>query len=517
MLKLREYQRECIESIFKAYKSGNNRLICSLATAAGKTIIFANFINEVDCRTLILAHTQELLDQAKEKINMFCPDLDVGIVNSDFKQFEKQVVVCSIQAAAVPANLTQLQSQNFQVLVYDECHHAASDSARIILDSLGFGKGTNKLLVGFTATAFRQDKKGLGEIFDKVAYEKNTKELIEEGYLVKPKGFKIATDIDLSKIKTEDGDFQKTALAEIMDTPAMNETIVNAYIERAYGLKTIVFGVNIKHAENISKAFNSVGISSKLVSGDTQREDRKQILEEYQAGQIKVLCNCQVLTEGFDAPSTECIIVARPTKSKGLYQQMLGRGLRLWPNKKECIVLDFCDKNHSICNVATLLLDYDDGQARKDREKKEQFKNIPKNLNPKLKTALINYDPLGQNFYWEKDGQTYFMEGLDGVQLEVKPAGNNLYKVVYFNSFESFDETPKLSFEYAFAAAEDLAKEYKKFILKDKSAPWRDKQISEDQKKVFIKGRYKSGINELTRGQAATLIGSGILRNNKQQ
>jgi ATP-dependent helicase IRC3 len=184
----------------------------TLPTASGKTVVFASLIKETEGKSLVLAHTNELLKQAREKIQMIAQNLSVGLINADSKEFDFLVIVSSIQSARQPNNLAELQAQNFNLLVYDECHHAASETSRNVLHSLGFGSKTDRLLCGFTATAFRQDGRGLGEVFDKVSYQRTIKEMIADGYLCPPKGVRVSTDIDLSKVKMGNEDFQAESL-----------------------------------------------------------------------------------------------------------------------------------------------------------------------------------------------------------------------------------------------------------------------------------------------------------------
>lgn len=519
MLTLRPYQRECLEAIHKLHSQGKHRQLISLPTAAGKTIVFSHLIKQVGGRTLVLAHTCELLDQARDKIKMVCPGLEVGLVNSRSKCFDAPVVISSVQAASVPANLANLAAQGFDLVIADECHHFAAESPRKVLSHLGFGEGTTRLLTGFSATCFRADGdgKGLGEVFDIVAYERSIKEMIDDGYLCTPRGLKIATDIDFSKVKTADGDFQAASLAKIMDTPEMNEIVVNAYRDNAGNSSAICFGVNVEHAIRLSEQFSSAGISSKAIYGEMPRQERAAILNEYLSGSITVLCNCHMLTEGFDAPHTSCVIVAKPTRSRGLYQQMVGRGLRLWPNKRECLVLDCNDKNHSICSAALLVRDSEVSSTKKQiaEEKKEILDKLPAKLNQKLKAAIINFDPLGESFTWEHEGKTYFMRGCGKLRLEIIPQGDT-YQVTCANSAigqENRLVASGLSFEYAFAAAEDFAKANRQlFVVSDMGAPWRDLPITDRQVALIRSRGYRAGIENLNRGQASTIIASGALK-----
>jgi superfamily II DNA or RNA helicase len=516
-LRLRPYQQDCLNAIATSFHKGQNRQLISLPTGAGKTVVFANLIKERNERALILAHTSELIEQAKDKIKMICPGLDIGIVNAQNKQFEAPVVVSSIQSQSAGKlnNLERLAEQGFKLAVADECHHFAAKHTRNILKQLGFDKGTDRLLVGFTATPFRNDGRGLAEVFDTIFYQKDIKQMIEEGYLCQPNGLKITTDLDLSQIKTVDGDFQISSLSQVMDTLELNKIAVDAYLENAAGKPAICFGVNVQHAKNLAALFQSQGIISKAIYGSMPREERTNILKEYENGSLQVLCNCQILTEGFDAPQTECVIIARPTKSKGLYQQMVGRGLRLWPNKKECLILDFCDQNHSICNAFTLLQEGNQEEEKTGNNSKiSLLYSLPPKFNQKLKSAIINFDPLGESFTWHKDGSVHFMKGINKSRIEILPQPEERYQVVYINDLGSHHLIAEnLSFDYGFATAEDFAKENRHlFVLSDKEAAWRDMPITEKQQTIIRSCGYRAGIENLTRGQASILIGSGALR-----
>lgn len=515
MLNLRPYQSEALEAIHQLEAQGQRRQLISLPTASGKTVIFGHLIQHRKQKALVLAHTGELLEQARDKIQMICPGLEVGLVNGQHKEFGSPVVVASIQSAAMPHNLERLQQQDFQLIIADEAHHYAADSPRRIIEHLGFGKGTDRLLVGFTATAFRQDGRGLAEVFDTIAYERSIKQMVEDGYLCRPNGLRIATDLDLSKVRLDGEDFQATSLAAVMDTPEINHLIAEAYVQHAFGQQAIAFGVTVQHAVNLAEALKQRGISAKAIHGSMGQEERAKAIADYRSGSLKVLTNCQVLIEGFDAPETSCIIVARPTQSRGLYQQMVGRGLRLWPNKRECLILDLGDRSHSLCNTATLLMDSekeDDPEEKQKKSDKETIAKLPPNLNQKLKSAILSFDPLGESFIWERDVRSYFIKGIGMIRLEVVAISEDRHGVILFDGFTAKTIADGLTFEYAFSTAEGFAKENKSlFVVADKEAPWRNLPISEKQAAFIRKRGFKAGVDRLTRGQAAALIGSGAL------
>lgn len=517
MISLRNYQKECIAQIKSHVERGNRRLLISLPTGAGKTIIFAQLINDLRLNTLILANNTELLDQAKSKLKMIAPEIDVGLLNATSKELNSSVVVSSIQSARNPQNLEKLKHREFSLMICDEAHHCGSESFRYVINELGFGNQTKQLLCGFTATPFRTDNKNLGEIFDCIAYEKTPKELIEEGYLCQPKGVKVATNIDLSKVQNgEDGDFQVSSLSAVMDTPEINQLIADSYIKEGLGRQAICFGTTVQHAKNLTLTFESRGISSAPIFGTMPSIERETILKAYKEGSITVLCNCQILTEGFDAPETSCVIVGRPTKSKGLYQQMVGRGLRPFPNKKECLILDFSDTTHSICNTATLLDNTQACDPKRHRDeqriKRELIKKLPPKLNQKLKVALVSFDPLGESYLWKKEGGAYVLSG-GRSQLIISPECNDLYQIILNQNGSMVIIAKGLSFEYAFGAAEDYARNHRSmFVMADREAHWRNQPISEKQKACFRSYGYRSGIKELTKGQASDLLASGILK-----
>lgn len=515
-LKLRPYQEECLQSIHDHYSQGVNRQLIHLPTAAGKTVIFSHLIKQLDRKTLVLAHTCELLDQAKDKINMICPDLDVGLVNANSKEFNKPVVVSTIQSARQPENLKQLQNQGFTLCIADECHLFGATSPRMVLDTLGFGYGTSCLLVGCSATPWRNDSKGLGEVFEKIVYHKSIKDLIAIGYLCKPVGIKIKTDLDLSTVQTEDGDFVTQSLASVMNTPEMNSIVIDAFLERARDRKTVCFSVTVSHAQNLAEAFRNRGITSEAIYGDMPLNERSDILERFKNGSISVLTNCQILTTGWDCAEVDCVLIAKPTQSKGLYQQMCGRGLRLFPNKKDCLILDFGSKTHSLCGMASLIGDAEseetEQQEHADGKMSEFVKELPPAINKKLRAAIVEFDILGDTFTWIKDGHSFSLKAIGDKVLKIFPTLEGRFNVIFFNGNNPQEIAKDLSFEYAFSSAEEFAKANRSlFIVSDLDAEWRQRPISDKQKGLFRSFGYRSGIEELSRGQASIIISSGVL------
>ena len=345
--------------------------------------------------------------------------------------------------------------------------------------------------------------------------------MINDGYLCRPTGHRVVTDIDFSKIQVESGDFAQSALSRIMNTPQINELVVRSYLEKAAGRKTIAFTTSIEHSIALSQWFKRFGVFSEAIHSNLPAADREALKQRFKEGDIEVLTNPLMLTEGFDEPSISCVIVARPTKSSGLYQQMAGRGLRLFPNKQNCIVLDFSDQAHSLCNVGILLEDLDEEQEKKPKrnEKVEDLvRDLPPNINPKLKKAILELDLLGDSFTWQKDfDQNYYLKGAGDTTLKIIKSGADRYNAVLTGSKGSKMIAQGLDFEYAFAASEDFARANRSlFAVSDLDAPWRKLPISEKQKEIFRSANFKNGIDDLTRGTAAQIISSGVLRRKKR-
>jgi len=517
MITLRDYQKECIEEINKAEHLGIRRQIVVLATGSGKTIIFGSLIAERNERSLIIAHTNELLLQAQDKLKMIAPTLSTGLLCSDRKEFDSQVVISSIQSACRPKNLERLKEQNFKIVVIDESHHSAADTYKTVIKALGCSESDGPLLLGFTATAFREDGKGLAEVFDKVTFELGISDLIEKGHLVKPKGIRIFSEIDLGKLELSDGDYKKTSLIEVMDTEEMVVSVVDAYIEHAEFLPTICFGCSILHARHLQVEFKKRGVSSETISGKTPKEEREEILNRFSSGKIDVLTNCSLLCEGIDLPRTEAIIIARPTKSRGLFIQMAGRALRPFPNKTSALILDFGEIAHDLMTRSELFKDVltNSKEIDKDKELFEKvMKSYPDSLNQRIKLSAVKIELLSkkQGFAWSVDFEgRYFVKGFGSTKLRIDSLGKERYAVRFYKEEEVRKEFGyDLEFDQAFSLASDIVERNKKvFALSDLDALWRKAPASQKQKDFLMKKRLSAGIQGLTKGQAAIIIGSG--------
>lgn len=347
---LRTYQRDAIAAVIAARKRGVVRQVISLPTGAGKTVIFSSLASMARHPVLVLAHRAELLEQAKSKLE--AAGVHPVAIEQGARRAPKnaRAVVASIRSLS-PSRLARLlEDWSPRLVVYDECHHAPAEDNTRVLEGLGvFDPEWPGTLVGFTATTSRGDGIGLDRVFQEVVFKHGLPALIHEGYLSGLRGFRIATSSDLQELSQntrERGDlfdFDLGALAEAVDVSERNSLVARSIQELARDRRTIAFCVNVAHAKGLAGSLREIGIRAAAVYGSLDAEERARRLADFAAGKLQAITNVAVLTEGFDDPGVSCIAMARPTRSSGLYAQCVGRGTRLAPGKRDCLVLDFVD------------------------------------------------------------------------------------------------------------------------------------------------------------------------------
>jgi len=355
-IQLRPYQQEALDAIVENINKNILRQLVVLPTGAGKTVVFSHLPHVIKhaLPMLVLAHRGELLAQAKEKILWSNPDLDVQTEKAEQTAELCDVVVASVQTLGRSDSdrINRYPKHYFKTIIVDEAHHAAATTYRRILDYF-----TPNLLLGVTATPQRSDSVRLNDVFDEIVYYKNILDLIQEGYLCRLLGYRVKTDTDISEVETSHGDFVASQLEDTINTPYRNALVVRSYLEIAKDKKALVFAAGIQHAKDLAASFAKAGTSVRIVLGDTPDEERQSIFADFRDGKVQVVVNVGVLTEGFDEPSVEAIILARPTRSPLLYTQIVGRGTRLFENKENCIIIDIADatKGKKPLGLPTLL------------------------------------------------------------------------------------------------------------------------------------------------------------------
>ena len=346
---LRKYQEVAVDAASTALDDKGNTLVVA-PTGAGKTIMLSALIGKrfkKGEQVLVLQHRDELVSQNSTKFNRVNENITTSEVNASVKDWSADTVFAMVQTLSREKNLDNMPKVD--LIVVDEAHHTVADTyQRIINQAKKANEGVQ--IVGFTATPNRGDKAGLRGIFNNCSHQIEISTLIDEGFLVRPKTFVIDVGVqgELREVRKTIADFDMEAVEKIMNRRAVNVKVVEEWQRRCIGRKTIAFCSTIKHATDLCEEFQIAGVNAKIVTGDTHKDEREEILHELVHGDIEVVVNVAVLTEGFDAPPVSCIILTRPCSYKSTMVQMIGRGLRTidpeeYPGviKTDCTVLDF--------------------------------------------------------------------------------------------------------------------------------------------------------------------------------
>lgn len=346
-----------MKAVLREWEGGHSRTLLVLPTGTGKTIVFSKIIEELvrrGERVLVMAHRGELLEQAADKLE-HATGLGCAVEKAQESCLGSffRVTVGSVQTLMQPKRLALFSESYFDTIIVDEAHHCAADSYQRILDHFKDAK-----VLGVTATPDRADMKNLGTVFDSLAFEYTLPKAIREGYLSKIKAQTIPLQLDLRSVGVQAGDFKTSELGSALD-PYL-EQIAEEMRTYCKGRKTVVFLALVKTSQKFTDLLNERGIKAVEVNGSS--EDRKEILQDFDAGKYDVLCNSMLLTEGWDCPSVDCIVILRPTKSRSLYCQMVGRGTRLSPGKTHLLLLDFLwlINKHELCRPAHLITTSED-------------------------------------------------------------------------------------------------------------------------------------------------------------
>lgn len=335
---LRPYQQEIVE---KVLKSKYKRQLVSMPTGTGKTIVFSEIARRINGKTLILAHRDELILQACEKLKFVWQDADIGVVKSERHETDHQVTVASIQS--LHTERLKRMPDHYDLIITDEAHHATAVSYGNAYRKYRLDRKDNQnmpLHVGVTATPNRTDKRLLGDVYDDVTYERDILDFIPE-YLSDIRIIRRQSGIVLDGIATSTADLNAHTLSDVLNTPEGNALSVDFWLEVASDRqKTLAFCADIKHIQGLTDMFLSSGIVAAGVHSKMEVDERRGVLKDFSNGNLQVLVNCGILTEGYDCPSIDCILLNRPTKSELLLRQMIGRGTRIFPGKKDCLMLD---------------------------------------------------------------------------------------------------------------------------------------------------------------------------------
>jgi superfamily II DNA or RNA helicase len=539
---LRGYQQECINYVHKAWDDGVTRVPSVLATGAGKTVIFTHplfldrFLDNGQ-RVLILAHTDELCAQAVDKARRANPTRTVGIVKADLNETHAQIVVASVQTLRGAKRVAQLKRVG--VIVVDECHHAVATSYRAVLEHFGAFDGRVKV-AGFTATLSRGDRAKLSTVWEEPGngvFRRDILYMIRNGFLLDVRGERvIVPDLTMSNVKKSGGDFQDASLAEELERTFAPQIVAEKYASVARdGSGTLRAGIAfwplVETAYHGAEAFVAAGIPSAVIHGGLPKEERKLILKRFAAGDITVVHNCMVLTEGFDAPWADVVVIGRPTRNGGLYQQMVGRVLR--PDltipaeqREKALILDVtgAGANNDLRCLIDLSpehlagKDYEDGDSLLDLEEEWLLDEQSAGGSIELETEIylgpaetVSFDPLHRDRVWtQTPGGTFFTSAgtTEYVFLSETLAGEpGTYDVVWLSK-KGVEQAGALyqgiALEDAMLLAEDAALErggHGAKTLASRKKAWRREEPSDSQKLHFgyliTPGMSKGEVSEL--------------------
>ena len=554
---LRYYQSDGIQAVLRFRRKRHSGLLIVLPTGTGKTILFGGLSRAVNRRTLVMAHRNELLQQALDKIRMVWPDVSVGLVRGSINQVEAQVVAGSVATLRNPKRLKSYLSAGVpDLVIIDEAHHAVSSSYRTILTAI---RAANPYctIVGVTATPNRGDGVALKAVFDRVVYQKSLWTMVRQGFLVDLVGYRITLPIPQSRwsqLRTVGGDYVDADVDRIMNVAEVNEALVDGWLERMQGAKrgslaslnqmsTVVFCASIGHAESLEETFSRRGVPATVVHSKLKDEERARRLQAFHEGKYTVVTTVAVLTEGWDEPAIQCVMIARPTKSPALYLQMVGRGTRTFPNKLRCIVLDVTpeDVAPDVCQLGSALAGRPLPEGTSIREamfdqvvagdivRDQEGLHVDSNDDdePTAPAGIAAFDP------FDKARLTWvFVEGRDGRQMRFVRTGDTaIYWVVpRLVGYPEHDDSwivlqsradkdddwtytvegrPLLT-EYALSLVDQKARS----ALTTRNAKWRMQAASEKQVELIktrggepgpalTKGGASDWINELTKDATA--------------
>lgn len=534
---LRPYQEQALDAIQSAKDSGRLAALVVQATGTGKTILFSALVARWNVPTLILAHREELLTQARDKLRAVWPQADIGLIGAGYDERGHRITIASVASMAQPRRAAELRALRLGLVIVDEAHHTPAPSYRKVLQAAQAGEPGGPFLLGVTATPQRSDGKSLTPIYGDPVFQAGLADMVRAGYLCDLRGLQVQSGTRLDDVRIgKDGDFNEEQLAAVVNSPERNRLIVDAFQRYAADRATIVFAVDVEHAHDLATAFRARGVTASALDGTTPRDQRHRILTDFTAGRIQVLCNMSVLTEGFDEPATACLILARPTQSRGLYVQMVGRGARLAPGKKDCLILDVADNTarHSL-NLMSLpklvgRLEYGGAsEAATPGSKPATEFSLRHALDADLTQSSISARDVAlfaDAFLWEKNGGGQYVLRVASeaqpthtvaLHLDLRDEGYRV-RIVWPDATEqSLTPTP-LALDWAQTIAEDAALQVVRGQqhLVDRRAPWRNAPATEKQLGMLKRlGVALPKGKTLSRGEVSDLINTTMAQQAK--
>jgi len=543
MLDLRDYQERALVNIDKAEREGVRRPLVVHPTGTGKTVTFGAAIDQRrdKGRSLVMVHRDELAGQTIEKLGWQAPELSTGLVKAASNEVGADVVVASVQTGSRENRLAQIVASQerygaFGTIIVDEAHHAPAPTWTRMLQGLGAFNPYGPLAIGFTATPERDNGKTLG-VWEKVVDYMSIREAIYKGYLVPIlPAVVVETKMDMGNVgRGRDGDLSGGDLGRELEESGAIAQMVDAVLEHAPDRKGVAFLPTVRTSELLAAALRARGVKAEHLDGATEGEERKAILRRLKTGETTWITNCAVLTEGFDEPSISCVLVGRPTKFHGLYVQMVGRGTRLYPGKKDLLVIDIvgASERHELVGVVDLGLDLDDPRTKKEGETERQacptceepcevahhrcelcHRYLPRTIVAEGQYRHDNcraggagrVDVFGASrLSWLPVGPAWVLGAGKEVVVMV-PEGLDTWKLASYEGGRVTVLHDALPSEWAMGIGEDRAKAFQK--LAERSARWRNQPASQLQKSRLLREGLpeRALVRVATSGDAADLL-----------
>ncbi|KAI0098201.1 P-loop containing nucleoside triphosphate hydrolase protein [Nemania sp. FL0031] len=569
-VRLREYQEECIQTVLSSLQQGHKRIGISLATGAGKTVVFTQLIDRIKpsskraTQTLILAHRRELVEQAARHCSNAYPSKTVEVeMGNSHASGRADITIASIQSITSGDRISKFDPKRFKLVLVDEAHHIVAPGYMRTLEhfDLDEKKQSSPTLVGVSATFSRFDGLRLGAAIDEIVYHKDYVDMIGEKWLSDVIFTTVESTADISRVRSgANGDFQPSELSRAVNTDEINEITIRSWFARAAGRKsTLVFCVDLAHVSGLTRAFRQHGIDARFVTGDTPKLDRGARLDAFKKGEFPVLVNCGVFTEGTDIPNIDCIILARPTRSRNLLVQMIGRGMRLHPGKANCHIIDMVSSLATgIVTTPTLfgldpsqlveevsVDDMKDIQTRKEEEKVREdavkaAKPAPSKIRGDTNVTFTEYDSvldlisdtsgeqhirsISKNAWVQVGPDRYILSGPEGTFIRLEKAEGETGDQPKFSAWEiralpkgvskSPFATPRkllraATFADAVHGADKYASEKYPHMLIVRYMSWRKGPPTEGQLKFLNRLRgenEKLKVSDINKGKAADMI-----------